>query len=47
MEELQDQLLADASEIVDTLVADISDLRIARLQGRRRRELACGFIRER
>ena len=45
MEELQDQLLADASEIVDTLVADISDLRIARLQGRRRRELAARIFR--
>ena len=45
MEELQHQLLADAAEILKTLAADISELRVARLQGPHRRELAARIFR--
>jgi len=45
MEELQHQLLADAAEILKTLAADISELRVARWQGPHRRELAARIFR--
>ncbi len=40
MEELQRQFIADTTEIVEKLARDIAELRVARSQGRRRRDLA-------
>ena len=45
MDEAQSQFVADAQEIVERLHRDLEQLRIARLHGRRRRELAARIFR--
>jgi two-component system chemotaxis sensor kinase CheA len=45
MERLQSQFIADTTEIVEKLALDIAELRVARAQGRRRRELAARIFR--
>src|SRR6185503_5183637 len=45
MDEAQSQFVADAQEIVERLHSDLQQLRVARLHGRRRRELAARIFR--
>src|SRR5260370_19814793 len=45
MDDEQAQFIADAREMVERLDRDIEQLRSARAQGRRRRELAAGIFR--
>ena len=40
MDETQNQFIADAREIIEKLHRDLEQLRVMRLQGRQRRELA-------